>query len=219
MKKEMLTVVIFSMIVLVGCTQGNTGTQVNNTESQAATTQITQPIETTQHAQTAQPAQTTASNADIGEAKAKEIALAHAGLAEADVVFVRVNLDYDNGRNEYEVEFYSGNIEYDYDIDAASGEIVSYDQDAEYYAPTQAMNNSASSTDIGEAKAKEIALAHAGLAEADVVFVRVNLDYDDGRSEYEVEFYSGNIEYDYDIDAITGAIISVDQDAEYYTPN
>ena len=36
--------------------------------------------------------------------------------------------------------------------------------------------------------------------------------------EYEVEFYAGNKEYDYDIDAMTGAIRSMDQDCEFYVP-
>ncbi|MDR0380845.1 MAG: PepSY domain-containing protein, partial [Oscillospiraceae bacterium] len=140
-----------------------------------------------------------ASPADIGEAKAKAIALAHAGLREADVVFVRVHLDYDDGRREYEVEFYSGNVEYDYDIDAASGEIRSFDLDAEYHAPTQTAPPPAPANpaDIGEAKAKEIALNHAGYTADGVRRLRAERDYDDGRFEYEVEFYVGNIEYSY----------------------
>ena len=41
---------------------------------------------------------------------------------------------------------------------------------------------------------------------ADAIFVKAGLDWDDGRTEYEVEFYAGNTEYDYSIDATTGAI-------------
>ena len=105
----------------------------------------------------------------------------------------RAHLDYDDGRAEYEIEFWSGNTEYDYDIDAVSGEIRSYDHDAEYYSPAQnsSSNNTSSgssnSSYITEAEAKAIALAHAGLSESDVTFVRAHLDYDDGRAEYEIE--------------------------------
>ena len=56
---------------------------------------------------------------------------------------------------------------------------------------------------------KRQALEHAGLTEADVTFVHVKLDRDDGRLEYEVEFYKDNTEYDYDIDANTGEILSL----------
>ena len=160
----------------------------------------------------------------ITEAEAKAVALAHAGLSESDVTFVRAHLDYDDGRAEYEIEFWSGNTEYDYDIDAVSGEIRSYDHDAEYYSPAQnsSSNNTSSgssnSSYITEAEAKAVALAHAGLSESDVTFVRAHLDYDDGRAEYEIEFWSGNTEYDYDIDAVSGEIRSYDHDAEYYSP-
>ena len=71
---------------------------------------------------------------------------------------------------------------------------------------------------ISEAQAKQIALQNAGLKESEVTFVKCGLDMDDGRMEYEIEFYRGNLEYDYDIDAVTGAIVSMDRDAEYYSP-
>ena len=73
----------------------------------------------------------------------------------------------------------------------------------------------AQSDKISKAQAKQIALENAGLTESEVTFVRTHLDRDDGRMEYEIEFYWGNMEYDYDIIAVTGAIISMDQDAEY----
>ena len=57
-------------------------------------------------------------------------------------------------------------------------------------------------------KAKEIALAHAGLSQDKVSFVKAELDYEDGIKVYDTEFYSGNVEYDYDIDASSGAIVS-----------
>ena len=62
----------------------------------------------------------------------------------------------------------------------------------------------ASTDDIGAGKAKAIALNHAGISASQVVFVKVDKEYDDGRLHYDVEFYSGNKEYDYEIDAITG---------------
>ena len=157
--------------------------------------------------------QTDAPSQYIGEAKAKEIALDHAGLKESQVTFLPVRLDYDNGRMEYEVEFWSGSTEYDYDIDALTGSIRSFDRDVEGYNIP-----SLTGTDIGAEKAKEIALNHAGVKESEAVFLHKERDYDDGRLTYDVEFYSGNIEYDYEIDAATGSILGYDYDAERYTP-
>lgn len=148
----------------------------------------------------------------IGEAKAKDIALKHAGLSSSKVTFLPVKLDWDDGRQVYEVEFYSGSKEYDYEIDAASGSIRDYDFDIESYTIP-----AASSDLISEAKAKNIALDHAGISSSKATFIQVKLDRDDGRQVYEVEFYSGNKEYDYEIDAASGTILSYDYDVENYT--
>ena len=151
----------------------------------------------------------------IGKARAKEIALDHAGLTYSDVSFVRVELDWDDGRPQYEVEFYSGSKEYDYEIDAATGKILDVDFDIENFT----IPSGSAGDYIGEARAREIALDHAGVSSSAATFVHVELDWDDGRPEYEVEFYAGNKEYDYDIDALTGEIRSYDFDAEYYAPS
>lgn len=136
-------------------------------------------------------------------------------LGRLGTAFIYANLDYENGLRVYDVEFFSGNKEYDYKINAATGDIVSFDQDIEWYAAGgyQAQAN----TDIGAEKAKSIALEHAGVAAADTVFINVELDYDDGMRVYDVEFFSGNKEYDYKIDAASGAILGFDFDVEWYT--
>lgn len=73
--------------------------------------------------------QAAASNEYIGEEKAKEIALNHAGVSEADAGFVKGKFEYDDGTAVYEIEFYSGKTEYEYKINAVSGEIIEYDVD------------------------------------------------------------------------------------------
>ena len=175
----------------------------------------------------------------IGVEAAKQIALAHAKVAQKDVTFIKAELDTEDGRAVYDIEFYSGNVEYDYDIDAVSGEIISNDFDIEDYsipaqsaaapqqtevpqqtaaapAPTTPAANNPSG-DIGIERAKQIALSHAGLSQGSVSFVKAELDYEDGVKVYDIEFYSGNVEYDYEINAATGAIISVDRDIENYS--
>lgn len=59
---------------------------------------------------------------------ARDAALKHAGLDESQVSDVDVDLDRDNGKLIYEVDFNSGNTEYDYDIDAESGAVISADK-------------------------------------------------------------------------------------------
>ena len=107
----------------------------------------------------------------IGEAKAKEIALDPAGLSASQVNFVRSTLEYDDGRAVYDVDFWSGNKEYDYEIDAKSGTILSYDFDIEGYTPGG--STAQSGTDIGAERAKTIALNHAGISASHAVFLHV----------------------------------------------
>ncbi len=154
----------------------------------------------------------------IGEEEAKAVALAHAGMNESDISHMLCKLDYDDGIAEYEVEFWDGTTEYDYEINAVSGEIIGYDYDMESYdakaetAPTV----DASTEYIGEEEAKAVALAHAGMNESDISHMLCKLDYDDGIAEYEVEFWDGTTEYDYEINAVSGEIIGYDYDMESY---
>ncbi|MFI3173069.1 MAG: PepSY domain-containing protein [Eubacteriales bacterium] len=154
----------------------------------------------------------------IGEEAAKEIALAHAELSEADVSFAYCKLDSDNGIYEYEVEFYSGTVEYDYDINATTGEIISYDHDMEHSnaSNTQSIPTDTTTSDayIGEEAAQEIAFSHAGVSEADATNLKCKLDYDDGSYEYEVEWKVGRTEYEYTILATDGTILEFDIDVD-----
>ena len=161
----------------------------------------------------------------IGVEGAKQIALAHAKVALKDVTFIKAELETENGRLVYDIDFYSGNVEYDYEINAATGSILSVDWDIEDYsipapepAPTEvpapapaptaapAPTQPAAPSTISAEKAKQIALSHAGVGGAS--FIKVELDTDDGVAVYEIEFKVGNVEYEYDINAISGEIIS-----------
>ena len=166
----------------------------------------------TQVAEPTQNTTQTTANGEITAEQAKAIALEHAGVAEADASFVWTERDYENGRLVYEVEFYTADHrEYDYEIDAATGAVVGYDYDAEYYNGSAVNGNS---NYISEATAKQTALNHAGLTESEVSRLQVKFDYDDGRAEYDVDFHVDRTEYDYTIDAVSGSILEVDIDRD-----
>lgn len=140
--------------------------------------------------------------------EAKSKALAHAGLTSSQVTFVKAQLDWEDGRRVYEVEFYGKDYtEYDYEIDASTGAVVSFDYDAEsYQAPASAGSY------IGEAKAKSIAVSQVSGATANHV-VKVEFDFDDGRAEYEVKLIYGTMEYEFEIDAVSGKVLSKDMES------
>ena len=199
-----------------------TSAAVENSTVAATTPQPapTQPAATVAPATTA--AQSNNTVGDIGIEKANKIAISHAGLSSGSVSFVKAKIDTEDGVKVYDIEFYSGNVEYDYEINAATGAIMSFDQDIENYeiptqpqsaAPTQAATQpqpaaptQAAASGISADRAKQIALSHAGVSGAS--FTKVELDTDDGVRVYEIEFKVGNVEYDYDIDATSGAILS-----------
>lgn len=196
-----------------------TSAAVENSTASATTPQTapTQPAATQAAPEATTAAQPKSNNAsgDIGIEKANEIAISHAGLSSGSVSFVKAKLDTEDGVKVYDIEFYSGNVEYDYEINAATGAIVSFDQDIENYeiptqpaAPTQAQTAAPTqaASVISVDRAKQIALSHAGVSGAS--FKKVKLDTDDGVRVYEIEFKVGNVEYEYDIDASSGAIIS-----------
>ena len=176
----------------------------------------------------------------IGIDAAKAVALEAAGVAEDDAVFSTAGLDKRNGMDYYAVDFTAGGRSYEYDIDAVTGVVIDSssgggtaetpaagDDDGTASAPAaaspspsagQTTGGQAAATAVTEEQARETALSHAGLTADQVTFVRSELDRDDGRLMYDVEFYTSDYkEYDYEIDAATGEILSYDYDAEGYS--
>ena len=158
---------------------------------------------------------TFAANNYIGVEKAKSIALKDAGVSGA--TFVKAKLDTEDGVKVYDVEFYKGNVEYDYEIDAITGKILEKDRDIENFSipkkkattNKQATKKAKTTTkkaakDIGVEKAKSIALKDAGVS--GVKFTKAKVDYENGVKVYDIEFRKGNKEYDYEIEAATGKI-------------
>ena len=140
---------------------------------------------------------------------AKQAALADAGMSSADVTFTKEKTDYENGISIYDLEFYSSDAEYDYEINAATGEILSKSMDTHLAQG----NTSQDGTDyISVDKAKEIALADSKTDAASANFIKAKLENDDGKNVYEIEFLSGGTEYDYKINAADGTILESDFD-------
>lgn len=144
-------------------------------------------------------------SAYIGLEAAKEAALKHAGVSASDATFVEAEYDYDDGRMVYEVEFHVKGTEYDYEIDAQTGEVVKYK--TEQNGTNTGSSSANTSSFIGESAAKAAALKHAGVSESSTKYCNAWLEYDDGRAEcYEVEFMAGNTRYEYKI-ALTSATV------------
>ena len=107
-------------------------------------------------------------------------------------------------------------MEYDYEIDAATGSILSYDYDAESYTPqpTTTTPSTATGALIDEATAKLTAVNQVPGASTSDIY-EWKLDYDDGRWEYEGKIIYNQMEFEFTIDAATGAVIEWDVESIY----
>lgn len=147
----------------------------------------------------------------IGETAAKKAALAHAGIQESGTKYCHVWLSYDDGRAEYyEVEFQAGSTRYEYEVGLYDGSILKHEQ--ETFGASQTAPSGGSY--VGEEAAKSAAFRHAGVSAADAVKVKCELDEDDGVWLYEVEFEVGRTEYEYEIDAVSGAVLKAEKDID-----
>lgn len=167
---------------------------------------------------------------DIGREEALAVALADAGVDEADTTRLKVSEDRDDGRKIYEIQFDAGDREYDYEIQASDGKILSADTEMVQNASQNQSSGTQNSNSTGSAQdqsgsgntqnnsgtntanvaitleqATAIALERVpGATDRDI---RISLDYDDGIQKYEGDIIYDQKEYDFEIDANTGTIL------------
>ena len=174
----------------------------------------TQPLQT-------QPEETTVTF--LTEAEAKAAALAHAKLTQSQVTFLPSQFEKDHGSWEWEIEFFAEYVEYDYTVDALTGQILKWEKDIEKppvteVKPTQPAEQPPVTEPTPEIltaeEAKTIALNHAGLRLDQVSNLRVRRDRDDGIDIYEVEFSQGRVEFEYEIHSRTGKILDWEKDID-----
>lgn len=171
-----------------------------DTQAQTEATVPTADSATTQSSAVA-TAQTVTGTVD--EEMAQKIALEHAGVKATDATITKSKLDYEGRRQVYEIEWYAGGKKYDYEIAVDTGEILSsaYDEKTSGWS----VSNSSNVT-VSEADAKQTALGRvSGATQKDIY--EWKFDYDDGRPEYEGKIIYGGTEYDFTIDASSGAVI------------
>ena len=174
----------------------------------------------------------------IGKDAAAYAAEQYAGTTAVDSVAAEVDPELDESPAHYEVELQTAWGEFEYLVDAYTSKVLSGQKDLlaavsasnettkpSGQKPASASNEttkpsdqkpapSGTVQDIGYAKAKSIALNHAGLSENQAYDMDIELDDEDGTLVYEIEFKSGNMEYDYEIDAASGTILKHEAELE-----
>lgn len=183
--------------------------QTSGTQTETADPAASAPAQTSgsasAQAQTsaAAPAQNATGTGTVDEAAAQKIALEHAGVKAADATIAKSKLDYEDGRQVYDIEWYAGGAKYDYEIATDTGEIIS----SAYEEKT--MGADSKNVTVSEADAKKTALDRVSGA-TDKNLYEWKLDYEDGHPEYEGKIIYGGTEYEFTIDAATGSVMEWD---------
>lgn len=146
----------------------------------------------------------------IGKDAAAAAALAYAGLS-GDTAVWDADPELDETPAHYEVEVETSFGEFEYNVDAYSGQVLSGPANIQTAAPPASSGSTAS---ITEAQAKSIALTDAGVQESAALGLQVKRDWDDGRLFYKVEFRTDGLEYEYEILAADGTIWSAERDGD-----
>ncbi len=149
--------------------------------------------------------------------EAMTAALSYVGVTAQEASFDNDGgLDREDGLIVYELELVVGAVEYELEINAQTGDVVGYDQENDDDDRDDDDDDDAPIVEdasfIGAQKAKEIALADAGVDAATALFDDVELDRKKGVIVYDVEFEAGDAEYDYHIDAVSGEILKSKRD-------
>ena len=228
MKKLIIAAIITVMAagVFTGCSDaggqltntGRTGVATQNMEKQSTETEKGQSVpaqtqNTTggQNAAGQNTADTTVQNntaagqGDIGQDAALKTALDAAGVSEADITRLQVSEDRDDGRKVYDIRFDVGQTEYNYEIQASDGQIFNSDVENSGRA---AMQNGQGSANVAVSREEAAATALAQVPGATENDIRLELDYDDGRQKYDGNIIYNQMEYEFEIDANSGEILS-----------
>lgn len=159
---------------------------------------------------------------DISMQQATEVALQDAGFSSSEVESLTGNLDSDDEVRHYDVRFVSQGMEYDYEIKASDGTILEKDREAvEAHSSSQNVSLPAESSTITDSdfisidEAKSIALQVSGVDASNAVFTEAELNVDDGVHIYEIEFISGDMEYSFEINAMTGSVAEWEKESIY----
>lgn len=150
----------------------------------------------------------------ISKEEAKTNLAKHINIDEEDIYFENVDFEMDN--NQYEVDFYYNNQEYEAKIDAKEGKIIytNFTTNNKTGSNNQNgngnQNGNSTQEEITLEEAKQIALNHANLNENDVTLVKAEIEHDED-GMYEIEWRDATYEYEFDISR-TGNVLHYDKD-------
>lgn len=214
MKRKILFLIALIGIISVvsGCEEENSNKYSKNTKSSSNASSVeseNQSDNSSVSTSIIDESATQGSSETISEDEAKQIALDDAKVSASKVNNIRIQLKRDDGRLQYEVDFYVDDSEYEYEISALDGTILSMDTEIKNDFGSAASQNA--SVTISEAKKTALAKV-PGASESDI---HIHAEKDDGKIIYEGSIVYGDMEYEFKIDGETGKIWSWESESIY----
>ena len=162
------------------------------------------------------------------------VSYADAGVDVNQLEWSDVRFEFEDGAFVYDVSFGYDGWDFDYTLRADEGAIIDRDlpdgwrasqepsspagDDGSQAAPAPRTGGSAQEgpqAAITADDAVSIALEHAGVDAASARVTKQELERDDGHLTYDVQFVSGTTEWDYEVDAESGAVLSHETESVY----
>ena len=118
MEKQLTAVLLIFVMLLTmtGCTVANAAQKLDVAEETLVPTPTTNPEVA----------------GELTQEQAQQIALDYLGITPEDAQRLRIRYEMDDGIPQYDVEFYQGDWEYEFEIHAHTGKILSFDKDSRY---------------------------------------------------------------------------------------
>lgn len=215
MKKKIIALIAGTgLIAAIAAGCGSSSSSDTSAQTADSTTQTATADSTTSDTSGGTASQTTDSTSQttgstsqttVTDETAKTIALEQAGITEADTIALTVKTDYDDGVSVYEVDIYTADMDYDYEISTTDGTVLHASSEA-----CDKLENISITAAVTPEQAQEIILAKVSGATADNL--RIKAEYDDGQYIYEGEVIYNNMSYEFELDAQTGNILEWSQE-------
>jgi len=142
----------------------------------------------------------------ISKEEALDLAYQYIGVSKESISYLKVEKDIID--NKYEIKLNDGNYNYEIEIDGKSGDIIDFEKKS---ISNVIPDGNGGQNNLDQYKTKEevknIVLNHANINESNVAFTKVDMEVENGIMVYEIEFIYNNLEYEYEVNAITGDIL------------
>ena len=133
MEKQLTAVLLMFVMLLTmtGCTVANAARKLDAAE-EVVEAKLDAAEEKLEEALVPTPTTNPEVAGELTQEQAQQIALDYLGITLEDAQRLRIRYEMDDGIPQYDVEFYQGDWEYEFEIHAETGKILSFDKDSRY---------------------------------------------------------------------------------------